>query len=130
MFLVLLIFKKNCKFSDSFDKVWIKLRLCFSCSCSDKSNWQNIVSQTNVFNIFPASALHNTVAKIIQSKYILQSKKYAPARSLWLNRVFTDLANSDKKHCLTIDCRYINKNRPGRYSPSAENPEKQVCCFN
>ena len=91
---------------------------------------QKIISQTNIFNIFPASVPHNTVAKIIQSNCILQSKKYVPARSLWLNRVFTDLANSYEKHCLTIDCGYINKNGPGRYRSSADNPEKQVCYFN
>ena len=71
--------------------------------------WQKNISQTNISNIFPASAPHNTVAKIIQSNYILQSKKYVPACSLWLNRAFTDLANSQEKHCLTIDCGYIIK---------------------
>ena len=35
--------------------------------------WQKIISQTNIFNIFPASVPHNTVAKIIQSSCILQS---------------------------------------------------------
>ena len=61
--------------------------------------WQKIISQTNIFNTFPASVPHNTVTKIIQSNCILQSKKYVPASSLWLNRVFTDLANSYEKHC-------------------------------
>ena len=70
------------------------------------------------------------MAKIIQSNCILQSKKYVHARSLWLNRVFTDLANSHEKHCLTIDCGYIYQNEPGRYRSSADNPEKQVCYFN
>ena len=74
--------------------------------------WQKIISQTSIFNIFPASVLFNTVSKIIQSNCILQSKKYIPARSLWLNRVFSDLANSHEKHCLTIDCGYLNKNSP------------------
>ena len=92
--------------------------------------WQKIISQINIFNIFPASVPHNTVTKIIQSNCILQSKKYVPARSLWLNRVFTDLANSHEKHCLTIDCDYINRNGPERYRSSADNPEKQVCYFN
>ena len=31
---------------------------------------------------------------------------------------------------MTIDCGYINKNGPGQYRSSAENPEKQVCYFN
>ena len=44
--------------------------------------WQKINSQTNKFNIFLASVLHSTVAKIIQSNCIAQSKKYVPARSL------------------------------------------------
>ena len=91
---------------------------------------KKIISQTNIFNIFPASVPYNTVAKIIQSNCILQSKKYVPARLLWLNRVFTDLANSHEKHCLTIDYGCINKNGPGRYRSSADNPEKQVCYFN
>ena len=60
----------------------------------------------------------------------MQSKKYVPAHSLWLNRVFTDLANSHEKHCLTNEWGYINENGPGRYRSSAENPEKQVCYFN
>ena len=83
--------------------------------------WQKIICLTNIFNIFTASVLHNTVAKIIQNNCILQSKKYVPARSLWLNRVLTDLANSHQKHRLTIDCGYINKNGFGRYRSSADN---------
>ena len=92
--------------------------------------WQKIISQTNIFNIFPASVPYNTVAKVIQSNCILQSKKYVPVRSLWLSRVFTDLANSHKKLCLTIDSGYNNKNGPGRYRPSTDNPDKWVCYFN
>ena len=56
-------------------------------------------------------------------------KKYAPVPSLWLNRVFTDLANSREKHCLTIDCSYKNKNGPGQYRSAADNPDEQVCYF-
>ena len=93
-------------------------------------SWQKNIYQTNIFNIFPASVLHNTVAKIIQRNCILQSKKYVPARLPWLNMVFTNLANSHEKHSLTIDCCYINKNGPGQYRSSADNPEKQVCYFN
>ena len=92
--------------------------------------WQKNISQTNIFNIFPASVSFNSVSKIIQGNCILQSKKYVPVCSLWLSRVFNDLANSHEKHCLTIDCGYLTKNGPGRFRSSAENPEKQVCYFN
>ena len=37
--------------------------------------WQKIISQPNIFNIFPSSVPQNTVAKIIQSNCITQSKK-------------------------------------------------------
>ena len=97
---------------------------------SSSQIWQKIISQTNIFNIFPATVPFNSVSKIIQSNCILQSKKYVPVRSLWLSRVFNDLANSHERHCLTLDCRYQNKNGPGRFRSSAENPEKQVCYFN
>ena len=92
--------------------------------------WQKIISQTNVFNTFPASFPQNTAVKTLQSNCISQSKKYVPVRSLWLNRVFTDLANSHEKHCLTIDCSYKNKNGPARYRSAADNPDEQVCYFN
>ena len=70
--------------------------------------WQKIISQTNIFNIFPASVPHNTVSKILQSNCITQTKKYVPVRSL---------------------C-YKNKNGPGRYRSSADNSDEQVCYFN
>ena len=75
--------------------------------------WQKIISQTNVFNIFPSSVPYNVVAKILQSSCKQQSKTYIPARSISLNRVFIDLANTEEKHCLTTDCSNVNKNRPG-----------------
>ena len=40
-------------------------------------------------------------------------KKYVPARSMWLNRVFIDLANTDEKQYLTIDCSNVSKKGPG-----------------
>ena len=92
--------------------------------------WQKIISQTNIFNIFPSSIPQNTVAKILQSNCIAQSKKYVPIRSLWLNRIFTDLANTNEKHCLTIDFSNKNKNGPGQYRTSADNLDQQVCYFN
>ena len=78
----------------------------------------------------PASVPINSVSKILQVNCVTQSKKYVPVRYVWLNRVFTDLANSHEKHCLTIDCSYLNENGPGRYRSQANNPEKQVCYFN
>ena len=49
---------------------------------------------------------------------------------MWLNMVFIDIANEDKRNCLTIDCSNVNKNGPGRYRTNADNPEEQLCFFN
>ena len=91
--------------------------------------WQKILSQTNIFNIFPASVPYNSVTKILQANGVLQTKNYVPLRQMWLTRLFTELANSHEKHCLTIDCSFVNKNGPGRFRTQADNPEKQVCYF-
>ena len=95
MFLVLLIFlKKFANFLIVSRRFGYYCVYVFYVIVPASQIWQKIISQTNIFNIFPASVSHNTAAKIIQSNCILQSKKYVPAHSLWLNKVFTDLANS------------------------------------
>ena len=48
---------------------------------------------------------------------------------MWIFRLFTELANNNKRDCFTIDSAFENKNGPGRYRTNAENPEKQVCYF-
>ena len=44
--------------------------------------WQKILSQTNIFNIFPASVPFNSVSKILQANCISQGKGYIPVRLL------------------------------------------------
>ena len=86
--------------------------------------------QTNILNIFPSSVTYNTVAKIPQSNCRQRTKKDVPALSLWLNRVFSDLANTDEQHCLITDCSGVNKNGSSRYRTQPDDPVKQVCYFN
>ena len=105
--------------------------LCVSYNSARKSNLEKKqLLQTNIFNIFPSSVTYNTVAKILQSNCIQRTKKDVPAPSMWLNRVFSDLANTDEQHCLTIDCSSVNKNGLGRYRIQADDPFKQACYFN
>ena len=53
--------------------------------------WEKFLSQRSIFNIFPLSVPYNTVSKILQSNCKQARKKYIPAHSTWLHRVFTDL---------------------------------------
>ena len=52
----------------------------------EKSNWRTILSQTNIFNIFPASVSLNMVKKILEGACIRKTSKYIPQASLWISR--------------------------------------------
>ena len=48
----------------------------------NKEIWQNIISQTNLFNIFPCSVPYNTVSEILQNNCVQQTTKHVPVRSM------------------------------------------------
>ena len=124
----------NCKKFAEFLTVCRKYRYhwiyVFHIIMPENQIWQKILLQTNIFNTSPSSVPYNTVAKVLHSNCRQITKKYNPACSMWLNMVCSDLANTDERHCLTIDCSGVNKNSPGRYRTQADDLEKQICYFN
>ena len=96
----------------------------------EKSNWRLILSQTKMFNIFPASVPVNSVRKILEGACSRKTKKHILQNAFWLNRLCFDLANRNDKICLTIDSSGVNQDGPGRFRTIADNPEFQVCYFN
>ena len=96
----------------------------------EKSIWKTILSQTNILNIFPASVPLNTVKKILEGNCIRRTNKYIPVNSLWITKLFIQLANTEEKACLTIDCTGFNPNGPGRFRTGAEDENSQTCFFN
>ena len=46
------------------------------------------------------------------------------------NQLFIQLANTEEKACLTIDCTGFNPNGPGRFRTGAEDENSQICFFN
>ena len=97
---------------------------------SEKATWKTILSQTNIFNIFPASVSLSSVRRILDGSCVRKSSKYIPRSQLWINRLFIELANKNRKVCLTLDCSNINRDGPSRFRSDADNPDKQVCYFN
>ena len=96
----------------------------------EKSVWKTILSQTNLLNIFPASVPINTVTKVLEANCIRKTTKYNPVNSLWITKLFIQLANNEsEKTCLTIDCTGFNPNGPGRFRTDTANPERQTCFF-
>ena len=96
----------------------------------EKATWKTILSQTNIFNIFPASVSLNSVKRILDGSCVRKTTKYIPRSLLWINRLFIELANKNQKVCLTLDCSNTNKDGPSRFRSDADNPDKQVCYFN
>ena len=96
----------------------------------EKEIWKKIISKAIILNIYPCSVSYNTVSKILQSNCVPTATKYVSVRSMWLTRVFLDLANRDERSCLTVNFTTINKNGPSRYSTKADNPVEQLCYFN
>ena len=96
----------------------------------EKATWKIILSQTNIFNIFPASVSLSSVRRILDGSCVRKSSKYIPRSQLWINRLFIELANKSQKVCLTLDCSNTNRDGPSRFRSDADNPDKQVCYFN
>ena len=61
----------------------------------EKEIWKKIMSQTNVFSIFPSSVPYQTVARLLQSNVVRTTTKYIYARSLWINKLFIKFANDN-----------------------------------
>ena len=95
----------------------------------EKSIWRTILSQTKIFNIFPATVSINSIKKILENACIQKTSKYIPQTSLWISRPSVELANRNDKVCLTLDCTNTNKDGPGRFRTEAENPDCQLCYF-
>ena len=82
-FLVLLIFpNKLANFLTASRKFGYHCVYMFHIISPSAQIWQKIISQTNIFNIFPTSVPHNTVSKILQRNCITQTRKYVPVGSL------------------------------------------------
>ena len=96
----------------------------------EKSIWKLILLQMKILNIFPASVEQSNILKILSAKCIREAVFYLLQNSLWINRLFVNFANKNKKIYHTIDCRGINPNGPGRFRTEADNAEEQTRHFN
>ena len=89
------------------------------------------MSQTNMFNIFPAFVPIGTIKKVLEANCIRKTTKCILVNSLWITKSFIQLANNESdKTCLSIDCTGLNSNGPGRFRTDSANPDSQTCFFN
>ena len=95
-----------------------------------KQNWQMIISQTKIFNIFAGSSQISSISKILMANCKRYTFEYIPTRELCLNRPYFEISNSNKKSCLTIDCRNFNSIEPSNFRTTAESRTEQICYYN
>ena len=89
-------------------------------------NWQMILSQTKIFNIFPSAVQLGNISKLLTNNCDRETLKYIPKRELWINRLYFEIANKKDYSCLTIDC---GKSGPSKYRLEAGNNVRQTCFF-
>ena len=90
------------------------------------SNWQMILSQTEIFNIFPSAFQLGNMSRILTNNCDREILKYIPKRGLWINRLYFEIANKKDYSCLTIGC---GQRGPAKYRTQADNNIQQTCCF-
>ena len=95
-----------------------------------RQNWQMVLSQTKIFNIYPGSIQASSKVKILSSFCSRCRLNYVPNRGLWINWLYFDISNSSKKQCLTIDTRDNNDLGPAKFRTQADNNKEQICYYN
>ena len=68
--------------------------------------------------------------KTISGYFLRETVSYVPRNKPCLNRLFSGAARKSDKSCLTIDCRGINLNSPGKFETKAEDTKEKFCYFN
>ena len=80
--------------------------------------------------IFPGSIQISSTSKILTANCKRYTIDYIPAKEFWLNRLYFEISNSNKKNCLTIDFRNFNSLGPPKFRTNAESGTEQICYYN
>ena len=94
-----------------------------------RRNWQIILSQTKIFNIFLGS-VQTSIMKILSSFCSRYKHNYISNRDFWINQLYFEISNSSKKQCLKIDIRDVNDLRAAKCRTRADNNKEQICYYN
>ena len=96
----------------------------------NRQNWEMIMTQTHIFNLFPGSIHSAMILKTLSLFASRYKNSYVLSQNVWLNRLYFDISTSKEKQCLTVDTRPINDLGPGKFRTSANNGQEQTCYYN
>ena len=94
------------------------------------NNWQMVLSQTKVSNIFLGSIQVSSITKILTLHCSRYTYEYIPLTDLWLCRLYFDISSSNKKQCLMISIRDVINLGPARFRTQTDNNKEQICYYN
>ena len=89
-------------------------------------NWQMIISQTKIFNIFPTVVQLGNLSKLLTNNCDRETLKHIQKHELWITRLYFKIANRKDYSYLTIDC---GKSGPSKYRTEADNNVRQTSFF-
>ena len=95
-----------------------------------RQNWQMILSQTKILNIFPGSLQASSILKSLSSFCSRYKYQYIPCRDRRINRPYFHIFNSSRKQCLTIDTKDANDSGPAKFRTQADNNREQISYYN
>ena len=93
---------------------------------SHLSNWQMILSQTKIFNIFPSAVQLENMSKILTNNCDRETIKYISKCELCISRIYFEVADKKDYSCFTID---YGKSGPAKCRMEADNNLKQTCYY-
>ena len=77
-----------CSFLTAFRKYRYSRIYIFHIVFPQLKNWQMILSQTKIFNIFPSAVQLGSISKLLSNNCDRETLKYIPKRELWINRLY------------------------------------------
>ena len=111
-------------------KIWTDCCLIFHTIYQTRQNWQMILAQTKIFNIFSGLIQASSVVRSLSSFCARYKYNYIPNRDFWINQLDFDISNSNKKQCLTIDTRDVNNLGPAKFRTQADSNREQIYYYN
>ena len=97
---------------------------------STRQNWQMILSQAKILNIFPGSLQASSILKSLSSFCSRYKYNYIRCRDCRINRLYFHIFNSCRKQCLTIDTRDANNSGPAKFRTQADSNREQIFYYN
>ena len=120
---------KFCNFLTVSRKYRYSCIYIFNIAIPQLKNWQMILSQSKIFNIFPSAVQLGNITKLLTNnchKETLSTFENANCGFVLKTRLCFEIANRKDYSCLTIDC---GKSGPSKYRTEADNNVQQTCFF-